>query len=70
MLEADNRIGTQPRLAEFSLGITLGLPTPWYRYYNPRVGLEEQSLLATGLLFSEDSVRHYQTEALLGLYPR
>ncbi|GBO99656.1 hypothetical protein EVAR_72670_1 [Eumeta japonica] len=53
----------------FSLGITLGYQPPWYRYYNPRVGLEEQSYsTAIGLLSSEDSVRHYQTVALLGLY--
>ncbi|GBP14304.1 hypothetical protein EVAR_73701_1 [Eumeta japonica] len=40
-----------------------------YRYYNSRLGLEEQSYsTAINLLSSEDSVRHYQTEALLGLY--
>ncbi|GBP15212.1 hypothetical protein EVAR_72151_1, partial [Eumeta japonica] len=46
-----------------------GYQPPWYRYYNPRVGLKEQSYSAAiGLFSSEDSGRHYQTEALLGLY--
>ncbi|GBP11424.1 hypothetical protein EVAR_70106_1, partial [Eumeta japonica] len=40
----------------------------WYRF-KPRIGLEKQSYsISITLLASEDSVRHYQTEALLGLY--
>ncbi|GBP03538.1 hypothetical protein EVAR_72913_1, partial [Eumeta japonica] len=54
-------IGTSTTAGGCSLEITLGPPTPWYRYYNPRIGLEEQSYsTAIGLLTPEDSVRHYR----------